>query len=40
MNNLSHAEQPINLTVVENVDTKEPVSLTEALAILDRKSVV
>jgi hypothetical protein len=35
MNNLSHAEQPINLTVVENVDTKEPVSLTEALAILD-----
>ena len=35
MNNLSHAEQPISLTVVENADKKEPVSLTEALAILD-----
>lgn len=35
MNNLSHAEQPISLTVVENADEKKPVSLTEALAILD-----
>ena len=35
MNNLSHAEQPISLTVVENEDKKKPVSLTEALAILD-----
>jgi hypothetical protein len=35
MNKPSHVEQPINLTVVENVDTKEPVSLAEALEILD-----
>jgi len=35
MNNISHAEQPISLTVVENEDKKKPVSLTEALAILD-----
>ena len=35
MNNLSQAEQPISLTVVENADKKKPVSLTEALAILD-----
>jgi len=35
MNNLSQAEQPISLTVVENTDEKKPVSLTEALAILD-----
>ncbi len=35
MNNLSHAEQPISLTIVENADEKKPVSLTEALAILD-----
>jgi hypothetical protein len=35
MNNPSHAEQPISLTVVENLDKKEPVSLAEALKILD-----
>ena len=35
MNNLSHEEHPISLTVVENADTKEPVSLAEALEILD-----
>ena len=35
MKNPSPKDQPINLTVVEDVDTKEPVSLAEALEILD-----